>query len=170
MPPRNPPGNKRRKASDDQLRRFINDLQGGVPELSAEQIGKLSRDPDRPSTAHIDTLRVLLDMKARGAPDHPGPTVVLPVRTSAGITAWSTVLDLSTYRRQGWTLVGGQMVHLLAWEHGEESPRVTTDADVVLDVRAYPNVGGSGGSGGAARQTVMPRKRLRTPRSAPAHE
>jgi hypothetical protein len=47
-------------------------------------------------------------------------------------------MDLSEFRRQGWTLVGGQMVHLLAWEQGEESPRVTTDADVVLDVRAYP--------------------------------
>ena len=61
----------------------------------------------------------------------------LPVRLPAETIAWSALMDLSEFRRQGWTLVGGQMVHLLAWEHGEESPRVTTDADVVLDVRAY---------------------------------
>ncbi|PEG32989.1 hypothetical protein CQY20_33250 [Mycolicibacterium agri] len=133
-----PSRNKRRKASDEQLQAFVDDLHAHVPELAADRIDAAISATDRPSPAHLDTLRVLLDMKPRQIAEHPGPAVTLPVSDPAGITAWSTVLELSTHRPGGWTLVGGQMVHLLAWEHGEESPRVTTDADVVLDIRAYP--------------------------------
>lgn len=133
-----PAQTKRRRASDQQMDEFIEDLCGDIPELSDDQITALRVAEPRPSPAHLEALRVLLDMKPRTAPDHPGARLTLPVSDPAGIIAWSTVMDLSNYRRQGWTLVGGQMVHLLAWEHGEESPRVTTDADVVLNVRAYP--------------------------------
>lgn len=133
-----PSVHKRRKASEEQLGAFVDDLRAHVPELAAEQIDAVAVSTDRPSLAHLDTLRVLLDMKPRQIADHPGAMVTLPVSDAAGVTAWSTVLELATHRPNGWTLVGGQMVHLLAWEHGEESPRVTTDADVVLDIRAYP--------------------------------
>ncbi|MDO3129651.1 hypothetical protein P5V43_21325 [Mycobacteroides abscessus subsp. bolletii] len=117
---------------------FVDDLRAHVPELAADRIDEAAASADRPSPAYLDALRVLLDMKPRQVADHPGPTVALPVSDPAGVTAWSTVLELSTHRPNGWTLVGGQMVHLLAWEHGEQSPRITTDADVVLDIRAYP--------------------------------
>lgn len=129
---------KRRKSSDEQLNQFADDLRRVAPELGDDQIGGLCTAEPRPTRGQLDALRVLLDMKPRAVPDHPGPRITLPVGDAAGLTAWSTVIDLSNYRRQGWTLVGGQMVHLLAWEHGEESPRVTTDADIVLNVRAYP--------------------------------
>lgn len=37
-----------------------------------------------------------------------------------------------------WVLTGGQAVLIHATEHGREPPRVTTDADFVVDVRAEP--------------------------------
>jgi hypothetical protein len=115
---------------------FVRDLHTAMPEKS-EAISAASRNDDRPSAAQINALRVLLDLRPREVADHPGQRLSLPVQLPAELTAWSALMDLCEFRRQGWTLVGGQMVHLLAWEHGEESPRVTTDADVVLDVRAY---------------------------------
>jgi hypothetical protein len=131
-----PAATKRRPASDAQIAGFVNDLHAEMPEM-AEAITAASQHDDRPSAAQINALRVLLDLRPREVADHPGPRLSLPVQLPAELTAWSALMDLSEFRRQGWTLVGGQMVHLLAWEHGEESPRVTIDADVVLDVRAY---------------------------------
>ena len=64
-----------------------------------------------------------------------GHALMMPT-TPDELVAWSALLDLAERRRGGWTLVGGQMVHCLAWEHSEVSPRITLDADVVLDVRA----------------------------------
>jgi hypothetical protein len=133
-----PAHHKRLRATDKQMDSFTSDLRASVPELTAGQIAELCADDQRPSLAQLDALRVLADMKPRDVPDHPGPPVRLPIEDEASLAAWTTVMDLARHRRQGWTLVGGQMVHLLAWEHGEDSPRVTTDADVVINVRAYP--------------------------------
>lgn len=133
-----PAAAKRRKATDEQVAEFANDLAVGVSELTVDEVADALQRANRPSTAHLTALRMLLGVRPRDVPDHPAPTVTLPVQHPAALTAWFALMDLSDFRRQGWTLVGGQMVHLLAWEHGEESPRVTTDADVVLDVRAYP--------------------------------
>jgi hypothetical protein len=133
-----PAHHKRLRATDKQMDSFTSDLRARAPELTAGQIAELCADDQRPSLAQLDALRVLADMKPRDVPDHPGPPVRLPIEDEASLVAWTTVMDLARHRRQGWTLVGGQMVHLLAWEHGEDSPRVTTDADVVINVRAYP--------------------------------
>ncbi len=127
---------KRQRVSDEQLTAFIADLAARFPARSSDII-EAGRDEQRPSVAHLDALRVMLDLRPPEVADHPGPEVALPVQFVADLAAWNALMDLSEFRRQGWTLVGGQMVRLLAWEHGEESPRVTTDADVVVDVRAY---------------------------------
>ncbi|WP_078356008.1 MULTISPECIES: hypothetical protein [unclassified Mycobacterium] len=127
---------KRRNASDEILVEFVDDLIARFPARSAD-ILKASQDIDRPNIAHIVALRVMLDLQPQEVPDHPGLEVLLPVQLPAEVVAWNAIMDLAEFRCRGWTLVGGQMVHLLAWEHDEESPRVTTDADVVLDVRAY---------------------------------
>lgn len=37
-----------------------------------------------------------------------------------------------------WALIGGQLIALLAAEHGAALPRTTQDADVLVDVRAVP--------------------------------
>lgn len=51
---------------------------------------------------------------------------------------WLTLLDLATTFPSGWCLVGGQMVWLLAAEHGVTPPRATDDVDVVVDIRSEP--------------------------------
>ena len=52
--------------------------------------------------------------------------------------AWHTLFDLAETEPNGWVLVGGQMVYLLAVENGRSPSRTTVDADVVVDVRAKP--------------------------------
>jgi hypothetical protein len=52
---------------------------------------------------------------------------------------WWTLFELGEVRTDSWVLVGGQMVHLLAVEHGvHDKVRATVDVDVVVDVRAQP--------------------------------
>ncbi|WP_152815604.1 hypothetical protein [Georgenia subflava] len=53
---------------------------------------------------------------------------------------WTALLDVAERMPHGWSLVGGQLVHLHCVERGESPPRPTTDLDAVLDVRTYPQV------------------------------
>lgn len=48
---------------------------------------------------------------------------------------WGVLLDLYEEFAAGWCIIGGQMVWLLAREHGVEPTRVTEDVDVVVDIR-----------------------------------
>ena len=48
---------------------------------------------------------------------------------------WVALLELSELRPGEWTLVGGQMVFLHAFEHGVTPPRVSTDLDVLVNAR-----------------------------------
>lgn len=50
---------------------------------------------------------------------------------------WELLLALDE-TRVPWVLIGGQMMFLLAVEHGVTEPRPTLDADVLVDVRARP--------------------------------
>jgi len=65
-------------------------------------------------------------------------TVVLTGLSPAQDEGWQTLLDLAEAFPAGWCLVGGQLVWLLAAEHGAVPPRATDDVDVVVDVRAEP--------------------------------
>ena len=65
--------------------------------------------------------------------------VALPPMDGALDAIWNTLLDLA--ERLGdtrWTLVGGQMVFLHASEHNLDPPRVSTDIETAVDVRADP--------------------------------
>ncbi|PFG34499.1 hypothetical protein ATL42_2410 [Sanguibacter antarcticus] len=64
----------------------------------------------------------------------------MPVMTDAQTVGWHAVLDLYDRKPTGWTLVGGQMVHLHCAERGASPTRPTDDIDTVLDVRAEPQV------------------------------
>ncbi len=64
--------------------------------------------------------------------------VVLPAMTPAQEQAWYVLLDLALRYPDGWCLVGGQMVWLLAAEHGAEPLRTTDDVDLVVDIRSDP--------------------------------
>ncbi len=48
---------------------------------------------------------------------------------------WDTLIELTELRPGEWTLVGGQMVHLHALEHGATPPRLSTDLDIVVNAR-----------------------------------
>ncbi len=65
-------------------------------------------------------------------------SVVLPPMSRGQGEAWSGLLDLADRHPTGWTLVGGQMVHLHCIERGVAPTRPTDDVDAVLDVRAEP--------------------------------
>jgi len=52
------------------------------------------------------------------------------------IAIWEQLIRLTSLRPAGWTLVGAQMVALHGHEHGKVPPRGTTDADVLVNVRA----------------------------------
>src|SRR5699024_12393267 len=47
------------------------------------------------------------------------------------------LLDLSERISVGWTLVGGQLIHLHSVERGQAPVRPTTDLDTVLDIRGH---------------------------------
>lgn len=49
--------------------------------------------------------------------------------------AWIALLDLHEHHPEGWTLIGGQMVHLFCAERGYDPMRPTTDADAVVNAR-----------------------------------
>jgi hypothetical protein len=66
--------------------------------------------------------------------------VALPAMGVAQREGWLAMLDLYDRHPTGWTLVGGQMVHLWCAERGASPARPTDDLDAVLDVRAEPNV------------------------------
>jgi hypothetical protein len=67
-------------------------------------------------------------------------TVVLTGLTERQRQSWIGLLDVAADFPDGWCLVGGQMVHLYCQERGFSPSRPTNDGDVVLDVRAQPNV------------------------------
>ena len=67
-------------------------------------------------------------------------TVVLSGLTDRQQQCWLGLLDVADDFPNGWCLVGGQMVQLYCQERGFSPPRPTNDGDLVLDVRARPNV------------------------------
>jgi len=65
-------------------------------------------------------------------------TVVLEGMSPAQEQGWLVLLDLFQNRRTDWTLIGGQMMYILAAENGVTMPRTTTDMDVVINVVESP--------------------------------
>jgi hypothetical protein len=66
--------------------------------------------------------------------------IVLPVMPFEQTASWLGVLDLYDRLSDGWTLIGGQLVHLYCAERGQFPERPTNDADTVIDVRADPRM------------------------------
>ena len=51
---------------------------------------------------------------------------------------WSALIELASTHPEGWTLIGAQMVFLHALEHGLAPPRLSVDADLIMDIRLVP--------------------------------
>lgn len=66
--------------------------------------------------------------------------IVLPGMPQEQTASWLGVLDLYDRLSDGWTLIGGQLVHLYCAERGQFPQRPTNDADTVIDVRADPEM------------------------------
>jgi hypothetical protein len=66
--------------------------------------------------------------------------IVLPAMPAEQTASWLGLLDLYERLDTGWTLIGGQLVHLHCAERGESPVRPTNDADTVVDVRADPKM------------------------------
>ena len=66
--------------------------------------------------------------------------IVLPAMPPEQTASWLGILDLYDRLNEGWTLIGGQLVHLHCAERGEFPVRPTNDADTVIDVRADPTI------------------------------
>ena len=62
--------------------------------------------------------------------------IILPEMPAEQTASWLGVLDLYDLLSEGWTLIGGQLVHLHCAERGQFPIRPTNDADTVIDVRA----------------------------------
>lgn len=66
--------------------------------------------------------------------------IVLPDMPPEQNASWLGLLDLYDALPNGWTLIGGQLVHLHCAERGQFPARPTNDADTVIDVRAAPTM------------------------------
>jgi|SRR5262245_22899432 len=66
--------------------------------------------------------------------------ILLPAMPPEQTASWYGVLDLYEQLASGWTLIGGQLVHLHCAERGGYPARPTDDADAVIDVRADPRI------------------------------
>lgn len=64
--------------------------------------------------------------------------IVLPDMPPEQTASWLGLLDLSERLADGWTLIGGQLVHLHCAERGAFPMRPTNDADTLIDIRADP--------------------------------
>jgi hypothetical protein len=67
-------------------------------------------------------------------------SIELPAMLIRQQEAWRAVFDIHDALPKGWVLVGGQAVFLHAVERGATVVRATKDADIALDIRAYPRM------------------------------
>jgi hypothetical protein len=61
--------------------------------------------------------------------------IVMPAMDRAQEAAWHALLDFYHRHPDGWTLIGGQLVHLHCAERSYTPQRPTNDADVVVNAR-----------------------------------
>jgi hypothetical protein len=66
--------------------------------------------------------------------------IVMPVMSAPQVASWYGIMELHERLNHGWTLIGGQMVHLHCAERGYAPPRPTDDVDTVVDVRTEPGI------------------------------
>lgn len=93
-----------------------------------------------PMVAEVQACAELLTARGVGPLRVPGVRVRIPELLDFDHEGWLTLLDLYDELPRHWVLVGGQMIHLHCWQRGRQAPRVTTDADIIMDIRAKRTV------------------------------
>lgn len=66
--------------------------------------------------------------------------IELPAMDDAQKQSWHALMDLYERINDGWTLIGGQLVHLHCAERNAIPTRPTDDADAVVDIRASTSI------------------------------
>jgi hypothetical protein len=64
--------------------------------------------------------------------------ISLAVGSRKSEASWTALLAISNVMDSGWTLVGGQMVHLHCAERGHYPTRPTDDIDTIVNIRTRP--------------------------------
>lgn len=67
--------------------------------------------------------------------------IVMPAMAPGQEASWHGLLDLYEAHPEGWTLIGGQLVHLHCAERGFAPQRPTDDADAVVNARSATVLG-----------------------------
>ena len=62
--------------------------------------------------------------------------IVMPAMSEGQAASWRGIMELHERLHDGWTLVGGQLVHLHCAERACNPPRPTDDVDTVIDIRS----------------------------------
>lgn len=115
--------------TSDAMSVAIDELSSRYPELQSLRVDEM------PAAAEVLACEAVLTSGGKPPYSVPGVRILLADQTDFEVDGWLTLLDLADMLPRGWALVGGQMVHLHCWQRGVTPPRVTTDADVLLDVR-----------------------------------
>ena len=68
--------------------------------------------------------------------------VTMPAMGEAQKQSWQALMDLYERVNAGWTLIGGQLVHLHCAERGASPARPTNDIDTVVDIPGLPDDAG----------------------------
>lgn len=115
--------------TSDATSEAVDELMDRYPDVPSLRVGEM------PAIAEVLACAAVL--AAGGHPPYavPGVRILLADQTDFEVEGWLTLLDLADVLPRGWALVGGQMVHLHCWQRGVTPPRVTIDADVLIDVR-----------------------------------
>lgn len=71
----------------------------------------------------------------------PNIVVNAPYLVERQRRGWSTLFALYREMPSGWTVIGGQMAQLHAWERGVAPARTTEDIDAGLGYREVPEIG-----------------------------
>lgn len=121
-----------------------------TPDVVAELVSLHSLDEsgfegaaEAPMVAETEACAELLTARGVGPLCVPGVRVRIPDLPDFNEDARFTLLDLYDELPRHWMLVGGQMIHLHCWQRGRRAPRVTTDADIIINIRAKRTVLGS---------------------------
>jgi hypothetical protein len=102
--------------------------------------GLTTRSGEQPSVAEALACQEILTARGIGPFQVPGARITVPDLLDFDQEGWLTLLDLFDHVPRHWALVGGQMIHLHCWQRARPAPRVTTDADLIMDIRAKRTV------------------------------
>lgn len=118
----------------EELAQKLSGMKDLAPDMRSPELLSALSDKD------VRALLAVIGLDRNQPPTLPINAIGLPEMMEHEEQTWITLLDLSKRIPQDWCLVGGQMVHLHCWQRGVSPLKTTSDADVIMDVRARPAI------------------------------